>query len=108
MKQQIINYLFRHLIGGIISQDVIRNDKGTLYLGKEAITGPELTALVAEAKTLERMRLWSILNATTKQKAFERGWTNSTTMEHLNIAKAEYAVLETQASIIKIIKNKSL
>lgn len=108
MKQRIINYLFRNLIGGVTPQDIIRSDKGTLYLGSEPINQMELNALVAEAKTLERMRLWSILNSTAKQKAFERGWTNSTTMEHLNIAKAEYAVLETQASIIKIIKSKSL
>lgn len=108
MKQRIINFLFRNLIGGITPEDVIRNDKGTLYLGNEAITGTELKSLVEEAKTLERMRLWSILNSTAKQKAFKRGWTDSTTMEHLNVAKAEYAVLETQASIIRIIKNKSL
>jgi len=108
MKQRIINYLFRNLIGGIVTNDIIRSDKGILYLGSEPINPMELNALIAEAKTLERMRLWSILNATAKQKAFERGWTNATTMEHLNIAKAEYALLETQASIIKIIKNKSL
>ena len=108
MKQRIINYLFKHLIGGVTPQDVIRSDKGTLYLGEEAITGMELGTLIEEAKTLERMRLWSILNSTIKQKAFEKGWKNSITMEQLNVAKAEYAVLDTQASIIKVIKNKSL
>lgn len=84
----------------------MRESKGVVYLGNEAITAEELKTLISEAKALESMRLWGILNETIKQKAFERGWKNSTTLEHLNIAKAEYAVLETQASIVDFLKNK--
>jgi hypothetical protein len=106
MRQWIINLLLKKVVGVTIPDDIIRDIKGTLYLGDLPLSQEELRMLVSEAKALEKMRLWSIVNETMKQKCYEKGWKNSTNIEHLNIAKAEYAVLDTQESIIKIIKNK--
>src|SRR5258708_4277265 len=107
MRQRIINFLLGKTIGVLIPQDIITlNDNGVLFLGENPITSEELKTLQSEAKALKSMRIWSILNETPKQKAFERGWKSSTNIEHLNIAKAEYALLDTQESIVRIILNK--
>jgi hypothetical protein len=106
MKQRIKNYLLSHFVKVIVPQDVIRDVKGVLYLGKEKVTDQELKVLQAEAKALKSMRLWSILNETPKQIALDRGWKESTTMEHLNTAKTMYSVLEFQESVVNIIRNK--
>ena len=106
MRQWIKNLLLKRVVGITIPNDVIRDVKGTLHLGELPLSQQELTALNAEVKALEKMRIWSIINETIKQKCYEKGWQNSTNIENLNIAKAEYAVLDTQASIIRIIRNK--
>jgi len=108
MKQRIINYLLSRVVRVLIPQDVIRDAKGILYLGKEKITDQELKVLQAEAKALKSMRLWSILNETAKQIVYDRGWKESTTMEHLNTAKTMYSILEFQQSVVDIIKNRNV
>lgn len=105
MRQLIINKLLKNVVKVSRPNDVIRSDKGVLYVGSAVITKQEIKTLQSEAKALKGMRLWSILNETLKQKIYEKGWVNSTSIEHLNIAKAEFAVLDTQESIIKIISN---
>ena len=107
MKQRIINWLLSNTVKVVLPEDVIRDVKGTLYLGKTQITPEELKSLVSEVKALERMRIWSILNETIKQLAYEKGWKNSQTMEELNTAKTEFYILEIQASIIKTIRSKA-
>ncbi len=106
-KQKVINYLLSNVIKVTNQNDVIREHLGVLYLGENKIGDIELQNLVAEAKALESMRLWSIINETIKQSAYERGWKKSTTIAELNTAKTEFHVLETQNSIIRIIKSKS-
>ena len=108
MKKRIINYLLSRVVRVLIPQDVIRDVKGVLYLGKEKITDQELKVLQAEAKALKSMRLWSILNETAKQIVYDRGWKESTTMEHLNTAKTMYSILEFQQSVVDIIRNKNV
>lgn len=92
----------------LIPTDVLRDIKGTLYLGKEKVTDQELRVLQAEAKALKSMRLWSILTETPKQIVFDRGWKESITMEHLNTAKTMYSVIEFQQSVVDVIKSKSV
>lgn len=112
MKQRIINYLLRNFARVIIPDDVISDVKdpktgaSSIYLGSQKITDAEVRSLVAEAKALESMRLWSIINETIRQRAFEKGWNSSTTMEQLNTAKTMYHVLDVQNSIVKIIRRK--
>jgi len=108
MKQRIINWLFKNVVRVVIPQDVIRENKGKIYLGGVEVKDTELRSLQAEAKALESMRIWSIMNESIKQSAYERGWRDSTTIEHLNTAKTQVSVLETQDSIIRVIKNHKL
>lgn len=108
MKQRIVNWLLRSVVKVIVPDDVIREDKGVLYLGSKRITDQELKSLQAEVKALESMRLWSIMNETLKKVAFDKGWTNSKTMEELNTAKTIGYTLDFQRSIAKIIANKSV
>jgi len=105
MKQRIINLLLKYVVKVIVPGDVIRDVKGAIYLGKERVTDQELRSLQAEVKALKMMRIWSILNETPKQVAYEKGWKNSTSMEHLNTAKTMWSVLDLQESIINTIDN---
>ncbi len=107
MRQKIRNWLLSNIVKVILPQDVIRDVKGILYLGTKPIAPEELKSLISEAKALEKMRIWSILNETIKQLAYEKGWKNSQTMEELNTAKTEFYILEVQESIIKVIKSKA-
>ncbi len=107
MKQRLINYLLKYVVKVTIPEDVIRESEGKLYLGKLPITPEETRSLVAEAKALEKMRIWSIMNETVKQSAYERGWLNSKDIQELNTAKTEYRVLDVQSSIIRKIKSKA-
>lgn len=104
MKQYLINFLLKTVIKVVIPQDVIREIKGSLYLGSQKITPTELQALQAEVKALKGMRIWSIVNESVKMLAFERGWRDSTTMEHLNTAKTMYTTLDLQTSILNKIE----
>lgn len=106
MKQRLINYFLGTIIRVVIPKDVIREVRGVLYLGSERITDAELQSLQAEVKALEGMRIWSILNESVKKVAFEKGWRDSTTLEHLNTAKTMYATLELQSSIINKLRPK--
>ncbi len=107
IKQKIRNWLLSDVVKVTIPNDVIRENKGILYLGSQKISTEELRGLISEAKSLENMRLWSILNQTMKQLAYEKGWRNSVTMEEVNTAKTEFHLLEVQDSIVKTLKNKT-
>lgn len=104
MKQRIINYLLRTVVRIVVPEDVVRDERGILYLGRDKITLDEIRVLKAEIKSLEGMRIWSIINESVKRKAFEKGWRDSTTMEHLNTAKTMYTTLDIQSSILNRIK----
>jgi len=108
LKQRIINYLFRNVVKVVLPEDVIVETNSGLYLGKSKLTEIELRSLQSEAKAIQSTRLWSILNETVKQRAYEKGWRDSTSIEHLNTAKTMGYVLDLQASIInKFIKKTS-
>lgn len=104
MKQRLTNFFLRTVIKSVVPNDVIRDIKGIMYLGDKSMTREEMLSLQAEAKALEGMRLWSIINESVKRIAFERGWRDSTTIEHLNTAKTMYNALDLQSSIIAKIK----
>ena len=108
MMQRLKNYLYGHLLRVLIPQDVITDRKGVLFLGDIPLEETELQSLQSEIKALDSMRIWSILNETVKEKAYEKGWVTSTTMEHLNTAKTMHYTLDLQKSIIDIIRNKNL
>ena len=106
MRQWIINSLLRVIVRVSVPEDVLHQDKRTkkIYIGGTELTDIEKRALASEAKALESMRLWSIINETIKQQCYERGWRDSTTIEHLNTAKIMYNVLDTQQSIVNSFK----
>jgi len=101
MRQYLINKLLSNVVRVITPQDIVRVDKrGIVYLGGKELTTDEKRSLQAESKALVNMRIWSIINESVKQLCYERGWRDSENIEHLNIAKAMYSVLDTQASIL--------
>ena len=108
MIQKLKNYLYGKALKVVALSDIITDRKGILFLGDEKVADVELSSLQAEIKALDNMRIWSILNETVKQQAFEKGWNTATTIEHLNTAKTMYYTLDLQKSIVDIIRNKDL
>jgi len=106
MKQRIINYLFHNLLNAVVVEDLIKVDKGTIFIGGKPITDTDLRNLIAEAKALEGFQLWKIINETIKQDALDRGWNKAINIEDLNTGKTIFYVLDMQNSIIKLIRNK--
>lgn len=103
MKQKIINFLLRSYVKVVVPGDIITTSKGNIFLGSKKITVDELQVLKAEAKALKGMRLWSIINETLKNEAFNKGWKASTTIEELNTGKAMYHTLDVQKSIVHLL-----
>lgn len=106
MRQFIRNLLFKNLLGAVILDDIIKLEKGVVYIGGKPASENEIRQLLAEIKALETSRLWQILNETVKNDAVDRGWNKSTNLEHLNTAKTIFYALDLQSSIIKIIKTQ--
>lgn len=105
MKQRIINYLLKRIVRVIIPNDILSKDRSNkYYLGGKLMTEIEMRSLNAEAKTLESMRLWSILNESIKDLCVKKVWIDSATTEHLNISKAMANVLDVQKDIVDKIK----
>lgn len=104
MKQRLINWLLRKSLNAVVLDDVIKVEKGKMYVGSNEITAMELKQLIAEVKALEGFRLWQILNETVKNDAVDRGWNKSVKMEDLNTGKTMFYTLDLQSSIIKSIK----
>lgn len=107
VRQQAIRFLLRSVLKLVVPEDVITQDKRTnkILIGGVELTDVEKRSLGSEAKALEKMRLWSIINETIKQQCYEKGWRDSTTIEHLNTAKIMYNVLDTQQTIVRSLRN---
>ena len=106
MRQRIINFLLHKILNLVVQDDVLKVEKGVIYIGKEKLEDTELRALIAEAKALEGFYLWKILNESIKQDAMNRGWNNATSIEELNSAKTIFYTLDLQNSIVKLIRSK--
>jgi hypothetical protein len=106
MKQKLINFLLHKILNLVVQDDVLKVDKGIIYIGKNKLEDIELRALIAEAKALEGFYLWKILNESIKQDAMNRGWNNATSIEELNSAKTIFYTLDLQNSIVKLIRSR--
>ena len=106
-RQFLIRLFLSKVIRVSIPEDVLSQDKRTkeIRVGGKKLTDIEIRSLCSEAKALENMRIWSIINESIKQQCYERGWRDSTTIDHLNTAKIMYNVLDTQNSIVNIFRN---
>lgn len=107
MKQLVKNWLFHSLLGAVTLDDVIVEiPGGKIKIGNKDVTLIELRNLKSEVNAIENTRLWQLMNETVKQKAFERGWLKSKSLDELNTAKTMYATLKLQDSIIELIKKQ--
>lgn len=106
MKQRIKNYLLRHLLNPVLVEDVITIEKGIVHLGGIPITQAEIKELQAEVKALEGFRIWSILINTPKKVAQDKIFKQATTFEDVTMGKAMLFNLDTQESIVRVVKNR--
>lgn len=106
MKQKIINFLLCHLLNPVILEDVVTIEKGVLHLGGKPITQGELNQLQAEIKALNKARIWSILINTPRKVAQDKIFNQATNFQDVMAGKMMLFNLDTQESILRVIKNK--
>ncbi len=106
MKQRIINYLLKYLLNAVVISDIIKIEKGKIYIDDKEVDEMELRSLRAEIKALEGFRIWHIITQTLKKDAYERGFVSATNMEHLNTSKIMLYNLDIQQKIINALKEK--
>jgi hypothetical protein len=108
MKNRLLNWLLRRTINPVIPQDIIKVDKGVIYIGGIKTEDTELRSLQAEAKAMENFAIWRIMNETLRAEAIDRGWNKSTTYDDLKTGKLMIYSLDVMESIINIIKRQKL
>lgn len=107
MKQRIINWLLRHYLNTVILSDIITIEKGVIKLGGLTITQHELNQLQQEVKALEGMRLWSILTNSLRMIAQDKIFNKSLTFDDVIAGKLMLFNIDTQESIIRVIKSRN-
>ncbi len=107
LKVRILNWAIAKLYKPINAFDILTVDKvGRVYLAGKMITNDEARQLRVEAKALESLRIWKILQETARQKANEKGMTESTNWEHTLFSKAMLHVIGIQQSIVNEAKKE--
>lgn len=107
MMQRLKNYLLGNLLKPVMKEDVITVNKGIMSLGGVVITPDELKQLNAEAKTLEKFRIWSIMMNSIRHVAEDKIINKSTNFEHVMSGKMMLFNIDTLQSIVDILKNKT-
>ncbi len=63
-------------------------EDGTLYIGQDKVEPALRSLLRDEAKNLQTMRLWEIMNASVLNEAYDLALRQSTDFDHVRFAKA--------------------
>lgn len=79
-----------------------------LKLGGHILTDEEIANFKVDAATLSRLRLWSILQETLKQKALEKSVLHSTTWEEALAGKMLLHDISLRNSILEVIRDYKL
>lgn len=108
IKKILRNWLLNDLTCSIDQHQIIEvrdnNGQVQVLLGQENLSLTELRNLKAEADSLQRMRIWSIMQETIKQKAIEKAVLQSTDFEQVLSGKLMLHNLGIQQSIIDLVK----
>lgn len=102
LKSKIVSNLYC----SINPNDVIRVEKGLMFLGNELITNEEVKQLQEEIKFIEACRIWGVITNTLRNETIERGLTKSTSFQDVLTAKAMLVNLDVIHNIFKVIRNK--
>lgn len=106
MKYKIINWLLRHYLNPVLTEDIITTDKGVIRIGNKAITDNELRQLQAEVKALEGFRIWSIMTHSVRHIAQDKIFNKSVNFDDVVAGKLMLYNLDTIESIARVVKNK--
>ena len=61
IKRLILRYLIRDILRAITIEDLLRVEKGVVFIGNRQLDQEELTNLKSEAKSFERSLLWKLM-----------------------------------------------
>ena len=108
IKKMLRNWLLNKLSCSIDQKEIIivreNNGQVQVSLGQEKLSSTELRNLKSEADSLQRMRIWRIMQETVKQKAIEKAILQSTDFEQVLSGKLMLHNLGIQQSIIDLIQ----
>ena len=93
--------MFKHLFEFVTLEDIVRTDKGAVFIGKNRITEQEKLNLISEAKLIKSTRLWHLLTQTLKYDAQERMFKNSKDYQDLLNGKMMLYNISIQENLIK-------
>jgi len=62
IKKKILRYLTSNLLNAVTIDDLLRVDKGKLFVGKRELSQEEVINLKSEAKTFKKSLLWQLIN----------------------------------------------
>ena len=106
MKKRLINKLLSYLLNAVNPDNVVKADKGKIYIGGKPVSDSEVKMLEAEVKALEGFRIWSLMNETVRSQAMEKGFNNSLTYEDLLTSKLMLYNLDIINSIVRVFREK--
>ncbi len=108
MKERLKNKLLSYLLNSVNPDDVVRQDKGVVYMGKNPIQEQDIRQMQAEIKALEGFRIWRIMNETVRSQAMDLGFNKSVNFDDMRNCKMMLFNLDIFNSIIKVIKNRNV
>lgn len=108
IRQWLKNYLTRHLLNSVITNDVIFQDskKNLIFIDDKPITENELKQLKAEVKALEGFRIWNIMTNSIRHVAYDKIFNKAVNFDDVTYGKAMLYNLDTLQSIARVIKSR--
>lgn len=109
MKQKIVNYLLRHLVNSIVTDDVISQDNTKkIFLDGKPVNSERIKQWQAEIKAIEGSDIWKCTVGTLKFQAQDKVFNKSLNFEDVTYGKSMLYNLSLINSIFTVVKNKRL
>lgn len=108
IKRKISKYLLKNVLCAILPEEIIKVDRGIVYIGSDKITEQEVRQLQAEIKALEGSRIWKVLNETVRFHAVHKSVHDATSFEHVLSGKMALWTLDIFQSTMNVLKKIEL
>ncbi len=105
---EIENWILSNVIRVPLVSDILYRTDNEIRLGGQKVTPQVLQQLRSESKVLQKMLIWSVINATLEEKAKEIMVKNAKTVEDIRGGKMIYYALDTQRNILGAVDNPTV
>jgi len=106
LRKKAVNFIVRNLFKGLTEEDILQTTKTNGIIYKGSVLDRESKELIAsQAKIIDDMFLWQILNDEMTFRAQEKMFSESESFEGMLFGKVMLYIIETQRNRIKHLKN---